>query len=105
MSSIAFKMKLKFGFRDEYKKRHDEIWPEMVQLLTRAGIIDYHIFLDPETHILFAVHNAGYSTEFLNNQDVLKRWWEYMADIMEVNDDNSPVIIHLDEVFQFSLKM
>src|SRR4029079_6975133 len=52
---VAFKMKLFPGFEAEYKKRHDEIWPELVQLLKEAGISDYSIFLDEETNSLFGV--------------------------------------------------
>ena len=49
MRRVAFKMKLKSGFEAEYRKRHDEIWPELVKTLEEAGISDYSIFLDPET--------------------------------------------------------
>jgi len=53
---VAFKMTLKEGFAEEYKKRHDEIWPELSILLKTSGIYDYSIFLDEETNTLFAVH-------------------------------------------------
>ena len=55
MERIAFKMKLKPGFAEEYKKRHDEIWPELEELIRRTGVFDYSIFLDEETGTLFAV--------------------------------------------------
>jgi len=94
-------MKLKPGLEDEYKKRHDEIWPELSKELKEAGIYDYSIFLDPESRNLFAVqklsddHQAGN----LPDNDVVKRWWKYMADIMDVNPDNSPVTRPLKKVF------
>ena len=50
----AFKMKLTSGDVDEYKKRHDQIWPELIDELKKAGISDYSIFYDDETQILFA---------------------------------------------------
>jgi len=55
MSVHAFKMQLKPGVVAEYRKRHDEIWPELSALLTESGIHDYSIFLDEDTLSLFAV--------------------------------------------------
>jgi L-rhamnose mutarotase len=52
MQRHAFKMKLKPGVAAEYKKRHDEIWPELAAELRAAGVSDYSIFLDEETLIL-----------------------------------------------------
>ena len=46
-------MQLNQGEAEAYQKRHDEIWPELVDLLHDAGISDYSIFLDVETHILY----------------------------------------------------
>lgn len=101
MKRAAFKMKLKSGYRDEYKKRHDAIWPELKTLLHDAGIRDYSIFLDEETNTLFAVQkvdgNAG--SQDMGKTEIVQRWWAYMADIMETNPDNSPVSIPLPEVF------
>ena len=94
-------MKLKPGFEAEYKKRHDQIWPDLAKALTKAGISDYSIFLDPETLTLFAVQKLadGNTAAHLPNHPVVRMWWEYMADIMEVNPDNSPVCLPLTEVF------
>jgi len=101
MKRYAFKMKLKPGFKDEYKKRHDEIWPELKKLLLDAGIRDYSIFLDEETNTLFAVQKViGISgSQDLGQTDIVQKWWAHMADIMETNPDNSPVSIPLMEVF------
>ena len=101
MKRFAFKMKLKPGFRDEYKKRHDEIWPELKTLIQSTGVSDYSIFLDEETNILFAVQKQGgeASSQDLGTNPLVQKWWAYMADIMETNPDNSPVTIPLDEVF------
>ena len=101
MQRLAFKMYLKQGQKEEYKKRHNEIWPELKQLLKEAGIGDYSIFLDEETHTLFAIQkvegDAG--SQDLASHPIVQKWWDYMADIMEVNPDNSPVSIPLQEVF------
>jgi L-rhamnose mutarotase len=94
-------MKLKPGFEAEYKKRHDEIWPELEVLLSESGVHDYSIFLDEETLTLFAFQklDKDFDENYLPNHPVVKKWWSYMADIMETNPDNSPVAIPLKEVF------
>lgn len=101
MERVAFKMKLFKGVEDEYKKRHDEIWPELKELLTSSGIHDYSIFLDESTNSLFGVLKVE-NVEVLNSlptNAVMKKWWAYMRDIMECNADNSPVSISLQEIF------
>ena len=101
MTRTAFKMKLKPGCEAEYKKRHDEIWPELAQLIRDSGVSDYSIFLDAETNILFAVQKQSgeQGSQDLGSNPVVRKWWNYMADIMESNPDNSPVTIPLNEVF------
>jgi L-rhamnose mutarotase len=92
MSQLAFRMKLKPGNIDEYRRRHDEIWPELVDLLHDAGIYDYSIFLDEETLHLFGVLRlrADDKLDALPSQPVMRRWWDYMADLMEVEPGNKP---------------
>ena len=101
MVRIAFKMKLFNGCEAEYKKRHDEIWPELTSLLTETGIADYSIFHDKTTNDLFGVLKIANPTvmENLPTQPIMQKWWAYMGDIMEHNADNSPVSIPLEEVF------
>ena len=101
MQRAAFKMKLKPGFEAEYKKRHDEIWPELSQVLADAGVSDYSIFLDEETLTVFAVQKLSddHTADDLPDNPVVKKWWAFMADIMETNPDNSPVCTPLKEVF------
>jgi len=100
---IAFKMKLKPGFEAEYKKRHDEIWPELATLLKENGISDYSIFLDEETNSLFAVQQqSGSSSQDLGSTQIVQKWWAYMADIMETNADNSPKTFPLEMVFHLA---
>ena len=101
MHRVAFKMKLYNGFENEYKKRHDKLWPELEELLKETGISEYSIFLDPETNSLFGILKAE-DPSALNNlpsNPVMQKWWAYMKDIMESNPDNSPVSIPLKEVF------
>ena len=101
MQTVAFKMKLNPGMAVEYKKRHDEIWPELKKLLKDNGISDYSIFLDEETNILFAVQkqDGNGSSQDLGSTEIVKKWWAYMAEVMETNPDNSPVSVPLQPVF------
>ncbi|OIV40319.1 L-rhamnose mutarotase [Flavobacterium johnsoniae] len=97
----AFTMKLKPGFETEYKIRHEQIWPELTALLSESGIQDYSIFLDEQTGVLFGVQKL--SLEFdrseLSSHPLMRKWWNFMADIMETNPDNSPKTNSLKEVF------
>jgi len=101
MDRVAFKMKLFPGCEAEYKKRHDEIWPELSALLKQTGISEYSIFLDEESGSLFGFLKAEDrgSLDSLTAQAIMQKWWAYMGDIMESNADNSPVSVPLKEVF------
>jgi len=94
-------MKLFAGRSEEYKKRHDEIWPELKSLLKTTGIEEYSIFVDEETDLLFGILKIEDELKLdeLPNHPVMRKWWSYMKDIMETNEDNSPVSIRLKEVF------
>lgn len=101
MQRIAFKMILFKGYEEEYKRRHDEIWPEMVNLLKGAGVSEFSIFLDEETNILFAylLVPDPENLKDLPDNPLQKKWWAMMKDIMESHPDNSPVQVPLREVF------
>ncbi len=97
----AFVMQLKKGFEEEYRKRHDAIWPELKALLSESGVYDYSIFLDRESGRLFAfqkVRGASGSQD-LGTNPIVQKWWAYMADIMETHPDKSPISLPLEEVF------
>ena len=101
MNRVSFKMFLKPGMEAEYIKRHDAIWTELKRKLVDQGVYDYSIFLDRETNILFAVQKVKNETDsqVRDESGVIQRWWDYMADIMETNPDNSPKTADLVEVF------
>ena len=101
MHRVAFKMKLFEGCQSEYKRRHDELWPELKILLKQSGIRDYSIYLDEETSILFGSFKVTDKQllDKLPEQPVMQRWWQFMKDIMETNEDASPVSKPLKEVF------
>lgn len=101
MKRLAFKMYLNEGQKEEYKRRHNLIWPELQKLLKDAGISEYSIFFDEETNTLFAFQKVGDKRESqdLGQNEIMKKWWSFMADIMQTNPDNSPVFTKLEEVF------
>jgi L-rhamnose mutarotase len=97
----AFKMKLNPGMAEEYRKRHDEIFPDLVDLLHEAGVKDYSIHLDEETNALFGVlwRRVDHNMDALPETEVMKRWWAHMADIMATNEKNEPVSVDLVPMF------
>jgi L-rhamnose mutarotase len=101
MRRNAFAMRLKPGFADEYKRRHDEIWPELKAELRKAGVSDYSIYLDEKTNTLFAFQClAGDAAgEELAHKEIVKKWWHMMKDVMDTNPDESPVSDPLREMF------
>jgi len=101
MQRLAFKMKMFAGRAEEYKRRHDELWPRLQTLLKDAGISNYTIYLDEVTNDLFAtlhITDAALLDE-LPKHAIMQEWWAYMKDIMETNTDNSPVVVPLKQVF------
>lgn len=97
----VFRMTLHPGQVDEYKRRHDAIWPELVTLLHDAGISDYSIHLDKTTGHLIGVltRTDNHTMDSLPDHPVMQKWWAHMADIMETTDDNAPVAIPLKPLF------
>ena len=95
-------MYLKPGCEKEYAKRHAAIWRELKQMIKDAGVSNYSIFWDKETNLLFAYQECSKDTNSQDTENVdpiTQKWWDMMADIMEVNPDNSPVTIPIEEVF------
>ena len=101
MERVAFRMKVFPGCRDEYKKRHDEIWPEMKREHLAHGYRSYSIYLDPETCFLYAyaeIEDKKRASE-MDDTPINRKWWHYMKDVMETNEDESPKCVALSEVF------
>lgn len=101
LERVAFKMFLNPGEEAEYRRRHDAIWPDLASLLTETGITNYSIFLDPQTLTLFAYleRRADHTMASLPQHPVMRRWWDFMKDIMRSNPDGSPVAEPLVETF------
>lgn len=104
METIAFRMVLNPGMREEYERRHAEIWPELVDALQDAGVREYRIFFDPGTDHLFAIlsRTSDHKMDHLPELDVMRKWWDYMADIMQTAPDHTPLQQELEQVFHLN---
>ena len=88
MQRIAFLMGLKPGTEQEYKRRHDEIWPEMLAALRKAGVHNYSIFRNGEQ--LFAyleVEDFDAMTKYLAEDATNARWQVSMQPVVSVEAD------------------
>ncbi|WP_341678834.1 L-rhamnose mutarotase [Niveibacterium sp. SC-1] len=101
MEKYAFKMRLKAGCAEEYRRRHDTIWPKLVDLLRVSGVRDYSIYLDEASLTLFGVlwRSRDHRMAQLSQHELMREWWDYMADLMEVHPDNEPVAAPLPCMF------
>lgn len=100
----AFRMQLHAGFAEEYKRRHDALWPELKALLKKSGVHEYSIFLDEATNMLFGIMEVEDTIKLdgLPEDPVMKKWWAFMRDIMDTHEDNAPVTVPLMEVFRLN---
>lgn len=97
----GFKMFLYPGMEEEYEKRHNQLWPEMRDMIHEYGGHNYSIYLDRETHVLYGYLEVEDEERWAASADttINRKWWDFMADIMETNPDNSPVCVDLSPVF------
>lgn len=97
----TFKMKLYPGMKEEYERRHNELWPEMIDMIHEHGGRNYTIALDPDTLTLFGYIEVDDPERWAAGADaaINRKWWDFMADIMETNEDNSPVSVDLPVLF------
>ena len=97
----GFKMFLYPGMEEEYEKRHNQLWPEMRDMIHEYGGHNYSIYLDRETHVLYGYLEVEEEARWAASADtaINRKWWDFMADIMETNPDNSPVCVDLSPVF------
>ena len=104
MEKYAFKMKLNPGFSEEYKKRHDELWPEMKDMLREAGVRNHNIFRHGLTLFgYFETDDLKKSIKHITDSEINKKWGEYMSPIMKIDVDENigfpfllPLMMHLD---------
>ena len=102
----AFKMSVNPDAQAEYERRHNPIWKQLEEALIEHGVLNYSIYLDPQTSELFAY--AEFESEerwqAIASTEICQLWWRHMRDLMPVNPDNSPQSVALREVFHFESK-
>lgn len=101
MKRIGQMMYLHADAYDEYQKRHNNLFPEMRAALKAAGAHNYSIFLNRANGQLFAYLEVDDVEQYnaIAKTEAAKKWWDYMAPLMDTNPDKSPVTVDLDEVF------
>ena len=105
MEKYAWKATIKDGSLEEYCKRHDEIWPEMVEVLKLAGINNYTIW--NVGNELFGYYECQNGIEFAakiqSESPIVKKWDEYMKDILIMEmDPITKVQPKLTKVFELN---
>ena len=97
----GFTMRLKPAAGEEYARRHAALWPEMKERIAAYGGRNYSIFLDEPTGVLFGYIEIEDERRWAESarDPVCRRWWDYMAPLMDVHADNSPVTVDLKPVF------
>ena len=94
---VAWVMRLKSGCEAIYKQKHDEIWPEMLDLMHQQGIRNYSIYRHGLT--LFACLERDAVPEPGPHDPVVLRWWKMMEPYMEYNSDGTPWQEPVEEMF------
>lgn len=89
MEKYAWRGKIVPGMQEEYKKRHDNIWPEMKEVLADAGIVNYSIWMQGEELLGYYECEKGveYAAKVQAESNVVKKWNEYMKDILIMEKD------------------
>ncbi|WP_135447738.1 MULTISPECIES: L-rhamnose mutarotase [Tabrizicola] len=86
MASYAWVLGVRPGCEEEYKQRHDELWPEMDATLRKSGIRNYHIFRHGLTLFgYFETDDLQATIDYLKNDPVNAKWSESMAPIMQID--------------------
>ncbi len=104
MEKRAWKAILKPGMKEEYIKRHDELWPEMAELLQSAGIHNYTIWNIGDE--LFGYYECekgvDYAEKVQAESPVVARWNVHMSGLMDMVKDESGAAARLETVFTFN---
>ncbi len=83
MAKYCWILEVRPGFEEEYKKRHDEIWPELLDEIRRAGQRNYAIFRHGLTLIgTFDCDDIDQVYKVMKDSAVFAKWGEFNAPIM-----------------------
>ena len=89
MEKYAWRARIVDGAAEEYKRRHSEIWPEMLEVLKEAGIVNYTIWLSGNELFGYYECEKGieYAAKVQAESPTVKKWDEYMKDILIMEKD------------------
>lgn len=104
MEKYAWKATVVEGKIEEYKRRHDNLWQEMKDVLLKAGIVNYSIW--NVGNELFGYYECEkgveYAAKVQRESEVVDRWNEYMKDILVMEmDPQTGAQPMLTQVFSF----
>ena len=101
MASHAFRMQLKPGMAEEYRRRHDEIWPELVEAIKDAGISNYTLFRRGLQVIAYAECEPDVAAAFgkVGATEVNARWAAWFEDVIVALTDESGNLFRAEEVW------
>ena len=88
MERYAWKAKVREGMLEEYIRRHDEIWPEMKQMLREAGVRNYSIWnVGEDLFGYYECDSVAQASQVQSCSEINAKWDAYMADVMEMERD------------------
>ena len=101
MQRICFLMEIIPGQEDEYQRRHDAIWPELVSELQRAGVRNYTLFRRGTTVIAYAECHPDAATAFgqVGASEVNARWARWFTDVLAQHTGQDGGLVEAGEVW------
>ncbi len=102
MERICFTFEIRPGTEQEYKRRHDEIWPELVKAIQDAGIKNYNLFRRGTQIIAYAECHPDADTAFgkVGSTEVNARWSTWFEDIIVRLTDDEGNLFRADQVWR-----
>lgn len=101
MQRLCFTFDIYEGKEAEYKKRHDEIWPELVAAIKEAGFRNYSLFRRGTQIVGYCEFEVNMEKSFakLGEHEANARWAKWFEDIIVNLTDNSGNLMVMQEVW------
>jgi L-rhamnose mutarotase len=101
MERLCFTFEIRPGAEAEYKKRHDEIWPELVEAIKDAGFANYSLFRRGTQVVAYCECHPDVATAFakLGPSEVNVRWAKWFEDVIVSLTDENGELYRVEEVW------
>ena len=101
MERLCFTFEIYEGMQDEYKRRHDEIWPELVQLIEESGLKNYTLFRRGTQSIAYVECHPDKETAFahIGDSEVNARWSKWFEEVIVSLTDSEDNLYEAQEVW------